>query len=281
MYFKKKTTINLRGQLTDLSSPLVMGILNITPDSFYDGGKYTTSDRIISRVEQILQQGGDMVDLGAYSSRPGAVDISCEEEWARLASALGIIRTHFPDVVISVDTFRAEIAKKGVENFEVDMINDISGGLLDPDMFSTVGKLNVPYILMHMKGNPRNMQEAPTYEDVVKEVSLYFSTQVEKLRQEGVTDIILDPGFGFGKTISHNYQLLNRMEEFDLHELPLLIGISRKSMIYKLLGGTAADSLNGTSVLNTMALERGANILRVHDVKEAKECINLVAQLHK
>ncbi|MBP8790463.1 MAG: dihydropteroate synthase [Breznakibacter sp.] len=254
-----------------------MGILNTTPDSFFDGGKYRSEATIAQRAENLIAQGAAIIDLGAYSSRPGADHISEEEEWQRLDLALNLIRKNHPDVIVSVDTFRSEIAKRSVETYRVDMINDISGGMMDPRMFATMGKLNVPYILMHMKGTPQNMQQDISYQaNIMDEINLFFSRQVYELTQNGVKDIILDPGFGFGKTADHNFTIMRRLEEFQIHNLPILVGISRKSMIYKILNTTPNNSLNGTTILNTMALERGANILRVHDVAEAIECINLV-----
>ena len=269
--------ININGKLFTFERPVVMGILNATPDSFFDGGKYNNETPIAQRAQELIDQGAAIIDVGAYSSRPGADHISEEEEWQRLDQALKLIRKNHPDAVVSVDTFRSEIARRSVETYRVDIINDISGGLMDPRMFATMGRLNVPYILMHMKGTPQNMQQHIAYgTDIMEEISLFFSRQVFELTQHGVNDIILDPGFGFGKTIEHNYNIMRRLEEFQTHNLPLLVGISRKSMIYKTLGTTPEKSLNGTTVLNTLAIERGANILRVHDVAEAVECINLV-----
>jgi len=276
-----KYTINLRGELVDISQPLVMGILNVTPDSFFDGGRYETEKAILDRCIRIISEGGKIIDVGAYSSRPGAGDVSQEEEWRRIENALRLIRKEFPDVWLSLDTFRADIARRAVEEFDVDIINDIYGGNADAGMFQTIGELKVPYILMHMQGTPATMQNDPRYVDVIADISLFFSGKVNELRSFGVNDIILDPGFGFGKTIGHNYELLNRLEEFKLHELPICVGISRKSMIYKFLGIAPDDSLNGTTVLNTIALQKGANILRVHDVKEAVESIKLVGKLNE
>lgn len=274
--------INVRGKLLDLSNPVVMGILNITPDSFFDGGKYfLSSDAIRKRIDQIIEEGASIVDLGAYSSRPGADDISSSEEWNRLSRAFEIISKYYPDLIVSVDTFRSEIAHKSVENGGAAIINDISGGLLDANMFDTIAKLHVPYILMHMQGNPQNMQINPHYCDVMKEIVSFFSENVLKLRKLGVNDVILDPGFGFGKTVEHNYEVLNRLNEFNVFDLPLLVGISRKSMIYKPLNCTPANSLNGTTILNTISLSKGASILRVHDVREAVECIKLTGYCYK
>lgn len=272
--------INIKGKLCDLSHPVVMGILNITPDSFFDGGKYfSESDKIKARIDQILTEGGKIIDIGAYSSRPGADDVSEDEEYRRLARAFDVIAANYSDLTISVDTFRSGIARKAVLEFGADIINDISAGEIDKNMFTTVAELNVPYILMHMQGRPADMQDSPTYADVVEDIVLYLSRKVMELRQLGVKDIIIDPGFGFGKTLEQNYALLNRLEAFDVFELPLLVGISRKSMIYKLLNKTPHESLNGTTVLNTLALTKGASILRVHDVKEAVECVTIFEAL--
>lgn len=270
-------TINVGGRLLDLSEPQVMGILNVTPDSFYAGSRKQTEEDIRARVEQIVAEGGSMIDIGAYSSRPGADDVSPEEEMARLSRGMRIVRELAPEMPVSVDTFRADVAKMAVEELGVDIINDISGGELDKDMFATVARLGVPYILMHMKGTPQTMQMAPHYDDLMKEILLYFAEKVQQLRDLGQKDIILDPGFGFAKTLEHNYQLMNHMEELKIFELPILSGISRKSMIYRLLGGTPQDALNGTSVLNTLSLMKGASILRVHDVKEAVEVVKIVS----
>lgn len=277
----KDLMINIKGSLYSLEEPVVMGILNITPDSFFDGGKYQLQKDIERRCEQILEEGGQILDVGAYSSRPGAYDVSEGEELKRLSEALGWIRKKYPDVIISVDTFRATVSEVVVNDFGVDIINDISGGLMDERMPEVIGQLGVPYILMHMKGTPQNMQMNPHYDNLIGEVSYFFSSQIKKMRSHGVKDIILDPGFGFGKTIDHNYELLRELKQFDLFELPMLVGVSRKSMIYKLLDVVPQDALNGTTALNTVALLNGANILRVHDVKEAAECINLVRQLKK
>lgn len=270
-------TITVGGRLLDLSEPQVMGILNVTPDSFYAGSRKQTEEDIRARVEQIVAEGGSMIDIGAYSSRSGADDVSPEEEMARLSRGMRIVRELAPEMPVSVDTFRADVAKMAVEELGVDIINDISGGELDKDMFATVARLGVPYILMHMKGTPQTMQMAPHYDDLMKEILLYFAEKVQQLRDLGQKDIILDPGFGFAKTLEHNYQLMNHMEELKIFELPILSGISRKSMIYKLLGGIPQDALNGTSVLNTLSLMKGASILRVHDVKEAVEVVKIVS----
>ena len=275
-------TINANGQLIDLGTPQVMGILNVTPDSFYSGSRKQTETEIAERVEQILAEGGQMIDIGAYSSRPNADDVSTKEEMERLRRGLRILREKAPDAIVSVDTFRADVAKMCVEEYGVQIVNDISGGELDKEMFPTVARLGVPYVLMHMKGTPQTMQEAPHYDDLMKEVLLYFAEKIQQLRDLGQKDIILDPGFGFAKTLEHNYELLNHLEALQIFELPILVGVSRKSMIYKLLGTTAQEALNGTTVLNTICLMKGcANILRVHDVKECVEAVNIYQQLYK
>ena len=271
--------INVNGRLIDLSEPQVMGILNVTPDSFYAGSRMETEKDIINRLHQITSEGASILDIGAYSSRSGAEHISTEEEMNRLRTGLDLVRKHQPEAVVSVDTFRADVAKMCVEEFGAAMINDISAGQLDAAMFGTIAQLGVPYIIMHMQGTPQNMQMNPHYDHLLKEVFLYFAERVQKLRDLGVKDIIIDPGFGFGKTLEHNYELMNHLDEFRLFELPLLVGISRKSMIYKLLGTTPEEALNGTTVLNTLALMKGANILRVHDVKAAKEAVTLVEKM--
>ncbi len=268
--------INIKGALMDLSTPQVMGILNITPDSFYAGSRNQTAQEISERANRILEEGASIIDIGAYSSRPNAENISPEEEMRRLRMALEILNKEHPDAIISVDTFRADVAAMCVEEFGVAIINDIAAGEMDPHMFDTVARLNVPYIMMHMQGTPQTMQATPHYDNLIKEIFLYFAAKIEQLHAKGVKDIILDPGFGFGKTITHNYELLNQLQEFSLFEMPVLVGVSRKSMIYKLLGGTPFEALNGTTALNTISLLKGANILRVHDVKEAVETVKIV-----
>ncbi len=272
-------TINVGGKLMDLSEPQVMGILNITPDSFYSESRKNTEEEIAGRVNAILAEGGSIIDVGAYSSRPGADNISAEEEKDRLRGALQILRRTAPEAVVSVDTFRADVARMCVEEYGVQIINDISGGQLDPQMFETVAALGVPYVLMHMKGNPQTMQQEPHYEDLLTEMLQYFGSKVQRLYELGVKDIILDPGFGFAKTMDHNYELMNRLKDLSVLELPILVGVSRKSMIYKLLDGTPEGALNGTSVLNTLALLKGASILRVHDVKAAVEVVQIVKKM--
>ncbi len=272
-------TINVGGKLMDLGEPQVMGILNVTPDSFYSASRKNTEQEIADRVQAILAEGGSMIDIGAYSSRSGADDVSAEEEMDRLRGGLKILRNIAPDAVVSVDTFRADVAKMCVEEFGVQIINDISGGELDDRMFDTVAALGVPYILMHMKGDPQTMQNGPHYDDLLAEMLRYFGTKVQQLHELGVKDVILDPGFGFAKTLEHNYELMNRMQDLQVLELPMLVGISRKSMIYRLLGTSPEEALNGTSVLNTLALLKGASILRVHDVKAAVEVVQIVKKM--
>ena len=271
--------INVNGQLMDLSKPQVMGILNVTPDSFYAGCRTKTEQEIIHRLHQMIDEGASIIDIGAYSSRPGANDVSMKEEMTRLRMGLKLIREHYPDAIVSVDTFRADVAKMCVEEYGVAIINDISAGNMDAKMFTTIAQLGVPYIIMHMKGTPQDMQVHPQYDNLLKEIFYFLSEKVQKLRDLGVKDIILDPGFGFGKTLEQNYQLMNHLEEFALFELPLLVGISRKSMIYKLLGGEPEEALNGTSILNTIALQKGAHILRVHDVKAAVEAVKITTKM--
>ena len=271
--------INVNGRLMDLSEPQVMGILNVTPDSFYAGSRAETEQDIIRRLHQIVDEGASIVDIGGYSSRPDAEHISAEEEMNRLRNGLEIIRKHRPEVVVSVDTFRADVARMCVEEYGAAIINDISAGQMDGQMFTTIARLGVPYIIMHMKGTPQDMQVNPQYGHFLKEVFYYFSEKVQRLRDLGVKDIIIDPGFGFGKTLEHNYELMNHLEEFSLFELPLLVGVSRKSMIHKLLGITPQEALNGTTVLNSVALLKGADILRVHDVKEAVESVRIIGKM--
>ena len=274
-------TLNLGGRLFTLDHPVVMGILNVTPDSFYDGSRTPSSqpEAIRRRVRQILDEGGEIIDIGAYSTRPGATDIPRQEEMARLESALQIVHEEAPNAIISIDTFRADVAKSCVEQLGAHIINDISGGDLDRNMLRTVARLGIPYILMHMQGEPGTMQTAPHYDNVVAEVLEHLARRAQKLRDYGGKDIIIDPGFGFGKTLEHNYRLMERLEDFHELELPLLVGISRKSMIYRLLDITPQEALNGTTVLNTIALLRGAHILRVHDVKAAVEACRIVEKM--
>ena len=269
-------TINVSGRLIDLAEPHIMGILNITPDSFYSDSRKLTEESIRLQVRKIVDEGGQMIDLGAYSSRSGADDVSVSEEMERLRKGMKVLREEAPDIPVSIDTFRADVAKMCVEELGADIINDISGGELDSKMFSTVARLGVPYVLMHMKGTPQNMQQEAHYENLMKEIMLYFAEKVQRLRDLGQKDIILDPGYGFAKTIDHNYELLQHQEMLKIFELPILVGLSRKSMVYNLLESTPQQALNGTSVLHTLALLKGANILRVHDVKACAEVIKIV-----
>ncbi len=272
-------TLRIRDTLTSLAVPMVMGILNVTPDSFYAGSRTQTEKEIDERIQTILREGGSIIDLGGYSSRPNAAEVSPEEEMNRLSLALEILNRHYPEVPVSIDTFRATVARRCVEFYGTAIINDISAGEMDPDMFATVAELQVPYIMMHMRGTPQTMQQHTDYTDMKEDILLYFAEKVRRLRLMGVNDIILDPGFGFSKTLEQNYRLMSRLGEFALLDLPLLVGVSRKSMVYKLLGGTPQESLNGTTVLHTYALLNGADILRVHDVKEAVEAVRIVQQL--
>jgi len=271
-FFQKKVTLNAGGKLIDLSRPKVMGIINITPDSFYAGSRKISTQAILQQANKMLADGAAFLDVGAYSSRPGADDISVQEEIDRLLPAIEALTACNPEAVISVDTFRSKVAEAAI-NAGAHIINDISGGTLDENMFSTVARLQVPYILMHMKGTPQNMNQLAVYDEVFGEVFDYFVKKIYLLKQLGVHDIILDPGFGFAKKAEHSYSLMNRMQEFERLQLPILAGVSRKRMIYGLTGGTAETALNGTTALNTIALMKGASILRVHDVKEAAEAI--------
>ena len=273
------TYINVKGRLLDLTTPQVMGILNVTPDSFYSGSRMQTQEEIAVRARQIIDEGASIIDIGAYSSRPNAEHITAGEEMNRLRTGLEIVNRNHPDAIVSVDTFRADVAEQCVKDYGVAIVNDIAAGEMDDRMFETVARLGVPYIMMHMQGTPQNMQKEPHYDNLIKEVFIYFARKVQQLRDLGMMDIILDPGFGFGKTLEHNYELMAHLEEFSIFELPLLVGVSRKSMIYKLLGGTPQDALNGTTVLDTVALMKGANILRVHDVREAVEAVRIVEKL--
>ncbi|PVX51745.1 dihydropteroate synthase [Balneicella halophila] len=266
-------------QHIDLSSPKVMAIVNLTPDSFFDGGRYIKTEAVHHRIEKVIEEGADIIDLGAYSTRPGAAKVDLEDEWKRLVPALSFIRKNYKNIPISIDTFRAEIADRVLKYFGSFIVNDISAGTLDKNLFSWVGEHKMPYILMHIKGTPQDMQQNPVYDDVVSEVYDFLKEKLSQLRDLGAGDVIIDLGFGFGKTITHNYQLLREIKAFDSLQCPMLVGISRKSMIYKLLNTEAKEALNGTTVLNTMALERGAKILRVHDAKEAKEAVALVSAM--
>ncbi len=272
-------SLNCKGKLISLDTPLVMGILNVTPDSFYADSRKQTAEAIEERINTILSEGGTIVDLGGYSSRPDAAEVSEAEEMERLAFALSVINKNYPDLIVSVDTFRAGVARRCVEDFGVAMINDISGGELDSAMFETIAGLQVPYILMHMRGTPQTMKHQTDYEDMMGEIMLYFSRKVKQLRLLGVNDIILDPGFGFSKKLEQNYELMRHLREFQLFELPLLVGVSRKRMVYQLLGTTAEESLNGTTVLHTYSLLNGTDILRVHDVRAAMDAVKIVQKL--
>lgn len=272
-------TLNVKGKIFDISSPVVMGILNVTPDSFYDGGAYKSAENILERTDQIIREGGLIIDLGGYSSRPGAADISEGEEIQRVIPAIQLIMRHFPNAILSIDTFRSEVARRAVGE-GVSIINDISAGELDANMFQTIQDLGVPYILMHMKGSPQNMSAFANYENLLKEVEEYFVGKIKRLLEMGVSDLVLDPGFGFAKTPQHSFELLKNLDYFKKLKIPILAGISRKSMIYKTLGIDVRDSLNGTTALNMVALMNGANILRVHDVKEAFETVKLYKSVY-
>lgn len=273
-------TINCKGQLIDLSLPKIMGILNLTPDSFYEGSRMKDEKSLLEKAEKMLKEGADFIDVGGYSSRPGADPVSTEEEVKRLIPAVELLVKNFPKILISADTFRSEVADKSIQAGAA-MINDIAAGNLDEKMMETVARHQVPYIMMHMKGTPDTMRSLNNYEDMLQEILYYFSEKIKLAREFGINDLIIDPGFGFAKNIQQNFELLDKAELFQTLESPILIGISRKSMIYKSLGCTPAEALNGTSVLNTIALQKGANILRVHDIKEAVECVKLVAHLKK
>ena len=273
-------SLNLKGNLVDLSMPLIMGILNVTPDSFYSGSRYQSEEAVKSRAGQIISEGGSIIDIGGYSSRPNAEHISEEEEMKRLSFALNIILKAYPDAVISVDTFRANIAERCVKEFGVALINDISGGDMDPEMYKTIAKLNVPYIVMHMQGTPQTMQQHTEYKNFIQDVFLSLSKKINRLHLSGVNDIIVDPGFGFSKNLEQNYELMKYLNDFRIFDHPLLVGVSRKSMIYKLLNCAPEESLNGTTVLNTLALMSGAHILRVHDVKEAAEAVKITGKVN-
>lgn len=274
----KRLSLNLKGRLVSLDTPLVMGILNLTPDSFYAGSRCESQEAIRTRVRQILDEGASIIDVGAYSSRPHAADISADEEMRRLSVGLEIIFREYPDAIVSVDTFRSEVGRRCVKEYGVAMINDISGGESDPAMFETVAALQVPYVMMHMRGTPQTMTTQTHYDDLIAEMLYYFACKVDKLRLLSVNDIILDPGFGFSKSLDGNYTLMKRLSVFQEFGLPLLAGVSRKSMIYRFLGTTPEESLNGTTVLNTLSLLGGADILRVHDVKPAVETVRLVTK---
>lgn len=276
-----QTTLNIKGKLIDLNTPLVMGIVNVTPDSFYKESRTQSEKEIVARVQQIIDEGGSFVDIGGQSTAPTSTLHTAKEELERIEPTLSIIKREFPDVIVSIDTFYSEVAKTAVEKYGVSMINDISGGQIDNRMFDTVAQLNVPYILMHMRGTPQTMQQLTDYDNLVQDIIYYFSEKIAHLNQLGVNDIIIDPGFGFSKTLEQNYELMAHLKYFHILDAPLLVGISRKSMAYKYLGVSANESLNATTVLNTYALQSGAKILRVHDVKEAMESVKLITQLNK
>ncbi|WP_026811617.1 dihydropteroate synthase [Arenibacter latericius] len=267
-------TINCNGNLVDLSTPKVMGILNVTPDSFYDGGQYKNEGEILAQVEKMLNDGATFIDVGAYSSRPGAQDISTEQECQRIVPIVKLLKQTFPNILLSIDTFRSKVANECL-NEGAALINDISAGTLDTEMMTTVAEHQVPYIMMHTKGNPRNMTQLTDYQDLLGEIMYYFSEKIHLARQAGINDVIIDPGFGFAKTLEQNYEIMHKMELFQHFNLPILTGISRKSMIYKLLNTTPAEALNGSTALNMYALSKKSNLLRVHDVKEAMECITI------
>lgn len=268
-------SVNIGGKLLQLDTPIVMGIVNITPDSFYSGSRKETLNDAIKQAEQILEDGGTIIDIGGQSTAATSSMLDASEELKRISPIIREIRKTFPNAILSIDTFYSEVAKAAVEEFGVNIINDISGGQIDDMMFETVAKLNVPYILMHMRGTPQTMQQLTNYNNLLKDIFYYFSQKVSQLNQLGANDIIIDPGFGFSKTVEQNYKLMANLKYFDIFELPLMVGISRKTMIYKLLDTTPSESLNGTTALNTFALNSGANILRVHDVKQAVECIKI------
>ena len=271
-------TINCKGKLVELDTPKVMGILNITPNSFYDGGRYKSDSDFLKQAETMFVDGASFLDLGAYSSKPNAEFVSTEEETQRLLPVLELLLKEFPEALISIDTFRADVAKKAI-NSGAAIINDISGGMLDSNMLQTAGELGVPYIMMHMRGTPNTMQQFTQYTNLINDILYYFSERISAARSYNIKDIIIDPGFGFSKTLDQNYELMQKMELFSILELPLLVGISRKSMIYKLLGTTPKKALNGTTVLNTISLQKGAKILRVHDVKEAFETLQILNKI--
>lgn len=280
-FFSKNRSLNCGGKLLDLTIPKVMGILNVTPDSFYDGGKYEDADEILKKVRCMIDEGADIIDIGGMSTRPGSEPVSEDEEFRRIMMAIEVIREQYPEIIISLDTYRSGTVRAAVREFSVGIINDISGGEMDPDMFDTIADLRIPYIIMHMKGSPRTMQNNIYYEDIISEMLEYFAEKVTKLKSLGLNDIVIDPGFGFSKSIEQNFHLLHHLNVFQAFELPVMAGISRKSMIYKTLGTEPSASLNGTTVLNTVALLNGVNILRVHDVREAVQAVQLVMKFIK
>lgn len=280
-YNKISKTININGYLKTLDKPLVMGIINITPDSFYTNSRVESQKALINAVLDMVENGADIIDIGGQSTNPQSPWLNEEEEWVRVNEALSTIRKHFSDIIISLDTFYASVAEKSVNKYHVNIINDISGGELDKEMFSTIAKLQVPYILMHMRGTPQTMQNDTNYNNFIQEVFYYFSDKISQLSQLGINDVIIDPGFGFAKNIDQNYELMGALSGFDIFNLPILVGISRKSMIYRLLDIYADQALNGTTVLNTYAIMKGANIIRVHDVKAAKEIVTIISKIRQ
>lgn len=279
MAYFEPYSINIRGQLYEINRPQVMGILNVTPDSFYSGSRAFSEEVIKKRVKQIVDEGADMIDIGGYSSRPNAEDISPEEEYERLALGLKIIKDVAPDIIVSVDSFRASVIENCHKNFGIDIVNDIAAGELDPEMIPTVGRLKLPYIMMHMRGNPVTMMQLTDYDDLTSDILKYFSKKIKEATDAGICDIIIDPGFGFSKDLEQNYELLKNLNCFKSLELPLLVGVSRKSMIFKLFGYTPAESLNGTTVINTISMLSGASIIRVHDVKQAVEAATIINKI--
>ena len=280
MKLSSNRSINCKGKLLSFSQPLVMGILNITPNSFFDGGQHNSMQNAVTQTKKMLDDGADIIDIGGYSSQPNADFVTEEMEIDRLIPVIEVMVKTFPDIIISVDTFRAAVAEKAIEHGAA-IINDISGGTLDENMFDVVGKHQVPYILMHMRGTPQNMQQFVDYDDLVSDIIYYFSERLEKAYQAGIKDVIIDPGFGFSKTLAQNYELLSKLNMFQHLDVPILAGVSRKSMIYNLLSISPKEALNGTAVLNTLALTKGADILRVHDVKEAIECVKIVKKIYE
>lgn len=273
-------SINCKGKLINFSTPKVMGILNVTPNSFFDGGKYNSTNKLEEQVRKMLEQGADIIDLGAYSTQPSAAFVSEEEELKRMIPVVKYLVKIFPDIILSIDTFRAEVAKQALESGAA-MINDVSAGFLDDNMMQVVGTFKVPYIMMHMKGTPQNMQQFTDYDDVMHDMMYYFSERIAKAKSFGINDVIVDPGFGFSKTLDQNYEVLHKLELLKNLDVPILSALSRKSMIYKFFQTTPAEALNGTTVLNTISLIKGANLLRVHDVKEAVECVKLYNKINE
>lgn len=278
-FFKRKNSISVGSETIDFTVPVVMGIVNVTPDSFYDGGKIEDEKMLLDLIEKMIKDGATLVDVGAISTKPDAKVISTKTELARLLPAVQAIRANFPNIPLSIDTFRSWVAVRVIDEIGPIIVNDISGGTLDSKMFETIGKLKVPYILSHIQGTPQTMQNNPIYDDLIKDISTYLSEKVKKLTKLGVEDIIIDPGFGFGKNLDHNYELLNRLDSFKVFQLPVMVGLSRKSMIWKALETTPENALNGTTVANTLALMGGADILRVHDVKEAVDAVKIFCEI--